>query len=195
MVKYSLKILFIILLPVLFYSCNNSNPTEVNPIINIDLTPPLITGIIRTSETGPRAITIYGNPNEKSDIIENNRLDFYIDSPYPNPTDGSTSISFYVPVKTNVLMWIIKGRLPVENASGSVNYANSNYVSPFTNYFQILYQRVNGPGRYILIWSGRDQNGKILPDGVYRVYIEVNGQLMWRNIWLYRNFKGRYNPF
>jgi hypothetical protein len=183
----------LIFLPLSFYSCNNSNPTEAN--INIDLNPPLITGIVRTSEAGPRAIAIYGNPNEKSDIIENNKLNFYIDSPYPNPTDGSTSISFYVPVKTNVLVWIIKGRLSVENASGSVNYANSNYVSPFTNYFQILYQRDDDPGRYILIWSGRDQNGKILPDGVYRVYIEVNGQLMWRNIWLYRNVRGKYNPF
>ncbi len=187
MIKTSLIFITLLILPWLFFSCNS--PTSVGEINLQTEEPPLITGIIRTSPDSPNPIAIYGVPNEQPEIIEeisqNVKSKFFMASPFPNPADVSTDITFGLPVGRNVTIWVVKGRLPGENVSDNTIIANGNFASPKFHYSKVIEKKYLQAGYYRIIWNAKYDNGDSLPDGVYRIYIEIDGQLMWRNVMIY----------
>ena len=187
MIKPSIILISVFILPLLLYSCNS--PTSVGEINFQTEEPPLITGIIRTSPDTPEPLAIYGVPNEQPEIFEeisqNIKAQFFISSPYPNPTDVSTQFKFGLPAGRNVTIWVVKGRLPGENVNDNTIYANGNFASPKFHYYKVLEKKYFVPGIYSLVWDAKYDNGDPLPDGVYRIYIELDGQLMWRNVMIY----------
>jgi len=189
MIKSSLVFIALLILPWLFFSCKS--PTSVGEINLQTEEPPLITGIIRTSPDSPSSLAVYGVPNEQPEIVEeisqNVKSNFFMASPFPNPTDVSTNISFGLTVGRNVTIWVVKGRLPDENVSDNTIIANGNFASPKFHYSKVLEKKYLQAGYYRIIWNAKYDNGDLLPDGVYRVYIEIDGQLMWRNVMIYHN--------
>ena len=187
MIKPSLILIPLLILPWLLYSCNS--PTSVGEINLQTVEPPLITGIIRTSPDSPTPLAIYGVPNEQPEIIEevsqNIKSQFFMASPYPNPTEVATAITFGLPVARNVTVWVVKGRLPGENVSDNTIVANGNFASPKFHYYKVLEKKFLRAGYYSLTWDAKYDNGDTLPDGVYRIYIEIDGQLMWRNVMIF----------
>ncbi len=195
--KQYLTVLFLVSLAFLLLSCKN--PTDAGSSIINSSEIPLITGIVMTSSDSPDPIAILGQPNEKSYIIEvsatHGKLNYQLTEPYPNPSSEGVFINFGIPVGKNITVWIVKGRLPGENTSGAAIYGNGYYVSPHFSYYKIILEGYIQAGYHRVEWNEKDDNGNYLPDGVYRIYIRIDNQLLWRNIWLHRNKENNFKPF
>jgi hypothetical protein len=189
--------LLMTLLSSLFYSCEN--PTSPDPIYYQISNTPIITGIVRTGSDSPEPLGIIGSPNEKSELSVNVAVNtsnmgssipknFNMSPLYPNPTDGSISIRYSLPYKSDVSVWVVRGKSPEESSNtNNTVYTNGYFITPSNNFIQELSSRTAYAGSYAIIWDIRDQKGNILPDGYYRIYLVVNGNLMWRDLWIYKH--------
>ena len=88
------KLILTSLLTIICLSLTACGSLDPNPASNsIAFFPPRVTGMWKTSETGPIPLGSWGKP--KSDL-----------APYPNPTNSELVINFPVPMSnTEVSMW------------------------------------------------------------------------------------------
>jgi hypothetical protein len=175
--KLCFAFLPIVLIPFFLNSCKS--PTSPELIINEIKSPPVITGIVITDETGEQ-VGVFGYPNERESLPSNKY--FRLDAPYPNPTYPSLKIDYAVPMKSNISFWVVKGTASVEIINNMAYYFNCQIFNSSNNYAIKLFEGVKDPGYYEISFDGKDKYGNILPDGFYRIYEDVNGELMWRNL-------------
>ncbi|MBN1185681.1 MAG: T9SS type A sorting domain-containing protein [Bacteroidales bacterium] len=83
-----------------------------------------------------------------------NNFDYELKQNYPNPFNSETKIQYYVPIESFVKIGIynLQGYLVKE-------LVNSNLL----------------PGAHSITWSGKNQNNKLSPSGVYICRLEAEG--------------------
>lgn len=168
-----------ILFPILFYSCDN--PVSPDPIAYFISNPPVITGFVKTGESSPDPLGVWGKPNGKSEIPGG----FHMQTPYPNPTDRITTVVYSQPEEAYVSIWLVKGRLPDESESGYQLFTNGYFIKNNVKLSAKIYEGNRLPGIY---HQGIDLNNLstgTVPDGLYRIYIEINGEFMWQDVMKY----------
>ena len=172
------------------YSCNN--PVSPDPIYYRIANPPVITGIIRTGPDSPEPLGIIGTPNEKSTLSysgspSNNALPnkYIMSSPFPNPTDYSTEIMYTLPVKSKISLWVVRSRTAGEDFIDHSIYSNGFFKTPSEQFSLKLDGGTKDGGRYAFNWVTKDQSSNQLPDGFYRIYLVINNDLLWQDVWVY----------
>ena len=178
-----------IIFSIFFYSCDNS--VSVDPVYYEISNPPIITGIVRTGEDSPTPLGTIGSPNEKTTLSysgnSNSMLPnkFIMSSPFPNPTDYSTTIMFSLPIKSKISIWVVRGKAVGEDFIDHSIYSNGYFKVPSEQFSMKLDEGIKEAGRYAFIWQAKDQAGNQLPDGFYRIYLIINDNMLWRDVWLY----------
>jgi len=174
------KILFNFYLIFLFISCRG--PNEPVPLRSPELWDPIVTGIFITHEDTPETSAIWGNPSI-SKAESQSDCPIRLDNPYPNPTNGSTGIAFEVLKRTEVRIWIAPATLYTLTSHNAIIYSNGIYGVPGGLCLNLLWE-VTTQGRYHVTWAPYTQNAEQLPSGFYRVYLESDEFLIWRDILL-----------
>lgn len=185
---------YILIITTLFVLISCSNPTEENGYFYIGSDIPVIKGIIITGEDSPEPFGLLGVPNEKSKIeFKSNDTNEFgsaipnttaIYSPFPNPFNFSTQIAFSLNRKAHVKVWIVLGKLDESVKELKPFYSNSYSVNTNnTNSNNVLLDRTLVPGTYMQIFEANNYQ-----NGVYRVYMQVDDELMWRNLLIYNNY-------
>jgi hypothetical protein len=181
--------LFVTLLfSTMFYSC--SNPVSPDPIAYYIANPPIITGIVRTGETDPSPLGIIGTPNPKSQL-----RNYHMEAPYPNPTASGSKIYYAIPEDTYISIWIVKGRLAGENQTDYKFYSNGYFKSPPEMFSMKLFEGVRQAGVWVIEVNAKNLNGYVLPDGFYRIYIEISGEFMWQDLMVYSGAGQEGGPY
>ena len=198
MIKYNYKFLLLPLLfvPMIFYSC--SSPTSADPILTEIAYPPVITGIVVTGPDSPIELGTIGNPNGKLSLPFNGNLNnsqpipqvFRIFNLFPNPASNGTSILYSLPEKSLVSIWVVRGRMPGEDFTDHALYEEGLFKTPSKQFSMNLYNGYPAAGFHNFIWNGKDQNGNQLPNGFYRIYVEINGNLLWEDCMIYVSLDG-----
>ncbi len=179
-----LEILFITLLLVGCKSSSDSNPLNM-PIT----TPPVVEGISITDATG-QELGVWGNtdgyPSECTK--ENNTkpgtllpAECCVHIPYPNPTNIDAVIKYDLAKSATVTSYIVKAYAPNEDINQTI--LNGSYFYNSIHIIRILivdYKKQAGFNS--LHWNGADETGNPVPSGFYRVYLEINDILFWRDI-------------
>lgn len=160
------KVLFI-LLTFIMLSCNSDNdgtnsltdPTSLN----------LVTGLNCRQNFDDPAFQL-GNPN----ILVNNH--FVI---YPNPANAA----FYILAPQNVTdVWIVPAN--PEKIHQELNFGGLLNTSLYSE------QSINSNATFSLNGQSSNTVGvnvESLPKGYYRVFVKVNGQIYWDNLFKYGN--------
>ena len=191
------KILFFLAVSILLSlnSCNNS--TEPGEISGTIYGMPVVPGLIITTEESPAPVGKWRNPHSPGSIYygpgrndSNAVFPYYLalDTPYPNPTSGSNSIRFSLPIRAVVSLTLVKARLPEHQADGPETASGGVFVSSGSKPAVVLLDNeVKEAGYYEVEWSGKNNEGEDVPAGFYRVYLEADGHVLWCDILLARS--------
>jgi hypothetical protein len=175
-------------------SCKNS--ASLSPIAYEMANPPIITGIIRTTPEGPFPIGTWGKPIEKGSLPFDGQpapgipSEYMMDALYPNPTDGAVIIRYILPVRTNISCWVVRGKTSGNATRNGAAYLNGYFVVPNINFSLKLFEETSEAGAYQFTWSCKDKDNNLLPNGLYRIYLSVDGKLMWRDLMIYNGIGG-----
>lgn len=178
-----------------FISCSVTE-SENQPVYAPDNKTPVTGGIILTCQTDPTEIGVWGNPvnPEEWRLHGQTRPNHasgipwrvWLSSPYPNPTNVQSNIQFSLPYATNVRLYIVPARL-----SGTPDKSNSFvtgglFAAPQGIAIKVLVDGSLNAGNYTNRWDATDSRNNKVPAGFYRVYMEAGDNLLWRDIWIYR---------
>ena len=95
--------------------------------------------------------------------------------PYPNPTNLSVTIAYTTGIDLHtVRIWAIKTLGPDEEI-----IAGSD-PNPFIK--TIFEDSSLSAGSYQRVWDLSDESGNRIPLGFYRIYLDLNGYELWRDI-------------
>jgi hypothetical protein len=185
---------FILILFMVSVSCRN--PSEIEILRSPDLRTPVVTGIRVTNEMGEE-IAVWGYLTDPVSPVgevgrsqnSQNDDDIYVAvpdcgldmrAPYPNPFNGQCRISFSIGNISDVTVWIMPAVLVGEEEGILLNFGNSLLIKPGTA-IAILVNEKKLPGYYQIML---DTSG--LPGGFYRVFIQANQYLLWRDVAVWR---------
>ena len=93
---------------------------------------------------------------------------FRLEQNYPNPFNPETRIAFYVPPQPGASRVVIK----IYDVLGRL--------------VRILFDRAVTPGRYEVLWDGKDAGGRLLPSGVYVYRLEAGATVLSKKMTLVR---------
>lgn len=184
--------LLLLICSVVFLSCADGDGLVVS-----QSEPPYVTGL-RLTKSNTEQLGVWGNPLFPNDEIVRGEdpkdsnvikprdpatgVTFY--NPFPNPSNGAVKLNVALPERASVRIWI--ARLELQGTQG-LNATRSGawtaesqpvVVDPgFTNYFEA--------GIYQISWNPVGGDGRRLPPGFYRVYVQMNSRLMWKDVLLY----------
>jgi hypothetical protein len=85
---------------------------------------------------------------------ENRPTQFHLYPNYPNPFNPATTIRYKVDTRSRV-------RIDIFNLLGEIVFT--------------LKDGIHEPGSYLLQWTGSDQNGRLLPSGLYFCRLQADG--------------------
>lgn len=93
----------------------------------------------------------YSDPEDLTNVEKNNKLPnkFVLQQNYPNPFNPETTINYIIPEDKGTSRIILK----VYNSLGEI--------------VRVLVDEEKSPGKYIVVWNGKDSKGKDVPSGVY----------------------------
>lgn len=129
----------------IMYDLNYDGKKEV--LIDMHDDPPQLGNIkFFTSIYTPDSLT---NVNEIPPIIN----DFNLEQNFPNPFNSSTQIRYSVPYSTKVVVRVF---------------------DLLGKEIRTLLDKELSPGSYNISWEGRDNNGKLLPSGIYFIKLNAN---------------------
>jgi len=178
-----------------FLSCSNSTSTD--PTESIITNIPLIKGIVQTDSDTPTPISIWGVPNENSSItvqgtgtIYNEKsislgqvlISYGLDFLFPNPANYSTTIVYELTQNANVSIWVVRGLTPKQLSVENTLYFNSYVVNNSDKFYIKLSEGFTRAGKYHLTWNLQDKQGNTIPDGFYRIFVNFDGNLLWRDL-------------
>lgn len=103
--------------------------------------------------------TLVGIKENTDYIIDN----FYLSQNYPNPTNSSTIIKFYLPSSSDV-------SIKIYNILGQEIIKLSDEYKP--------------EGNHSIYWNGKDQNGLFVPSGIYFYNLTANGKSLTKKMML-----------
>jgi hypothetical protein len=150
------------------------------PLRSPHLQSPVITGIYLTDAIGV-LIGTWGNPSDLPQPGDNSNgtghipLYFEFVGLYPNPSYGITTIRYDLPQATRVKIWVVRGRTTDE--LNDITFGGSNFFSADDLNVQIIEDRYSEAGNFSALWT----RNKSIPDGFYRIYIQANNLLAWRD--------------
>lgn len=188
------QLLMLVVMCLLFNgSCRS--PNSPTPLRAPGLQTPVATGLFITLEDSPEIVGVYGNPSSNPTFDHSNagRFDasdlptkFYLSVPYPNPNNGGAAIQFELPTQSTVTVYVVpasfmspEGRI-IQFSNAAIHVARGLAID-------VLIDRNLPAGFHVVLWSGRDQDGRRLPDGFYRIYAVINGHLLWQDALLLRD--------
>jgi hypothetical protein len=111
---------------------------------------------------------------------------FYLNVPYPNPSSGGASIQFQLPAQSRVAIYIVPASF-MSQESRIVQLNNATINTPGGLAIDLLLDRNLPAGHHVVFWPGGNRDGALVPDGFYRIYMEVNGHLLWQDALLLRD--------
>jgi hypothetical protein len=115
-------------------------------------------------------------------------------SAYPNPDNGCITVSFPIPYNADAKITIVPALSPYEEEINSYTHFNSTYQISSGKPVMTLFDEELAKGYHSINWRGRDDDGKIVPDGFYRIYLEFdNSYLVWVDMFLGRDINN-YPP-
>lgn len=179
------------LLVLSFLSCEN--PSDPLPLTSPDGRMPIITGLRITAERDPTEIDVWGTPNDMGipasiPEVVTNKSDqpetvtpgvvprtVSLEVPFPNPSNISVSIIFSIPIKMNTQIWIVPADLPTRLFSLSHQFQGYSIR-------ELLHNSELQAGYYLFQWDGKDDSGKPVPAGLYRIYCKSGETLLWRDL-------------
>ena len=174
-----------------FWSCRSPNAPA--PLRAPGLQAPVATGVFITMEDGPEIVAVYGNPSSNPTISSSEAgtgeglpISFYLSVPYPNPTNVSAHIEFQLPVQSKVTIYVVPASF-MSPEGEIIQFGNAAIKVAGGLAVDLLMDQDRAAGRHVVNWSGRDQAGRPLPDGFYRIYMEINGHLLWQDALLLRD--------
>lgn len=170
------KLFLFVVLPLIFISCDKDVGEEI--MYSPDLKMPVVTGLIFTGEASPEVLGYWGNPSGTN---------------FCHPTIGvSTNIWFSNPYETNVKVWVVPARLPQQKSSDVLQRLSGFFISASGQSVAVLMNEVKQAGIYAIEYHFKDSNGNILPEGFYRIYIEIGDWLRWCDVLHFRNESNYY---
>ncbi len=136
---------------------------------------------------GKRFLYKLSNPSDTVVIVDPVPLHTELFLPYPNPCPGAAAITFEIPRAATVNLWIVRARWVGDPPEDVSNVGGGTVITPqVAAVANLILNRTLAAGIYRSIWSGQTDDGKYVPPGFYRVYLKVEGDLMWADIFLYR---------
>jgi len=160
----------------IFNSCSNEsgNPLSYSPFDEI----PVVTGLFFTSEVSPQVIAVWGNPSGRS---------------FCSPSiDDYTQIRFSVPEQIVVKVWIVPARLPQQESKAVINTLNAHFEVLNRLSVKTLLNEVKNAGVYELEYHFTDSQGRLLPEGFYRIYVQAANMMEWCDVLNFRNESNDY---
>jgi len=174
--KSVLASITLIILLILCGSCTNNqdNPILYSPFGEM----PVVTGLYFVGEAGPEFLAVWGNPSGRS---------------LASPTIGDyTKVHFVSGGSTTLKIWVVPARLPQQKSSEIVNLMNAHYDKVTGLGVATLVDGIKTPGYYEIIYNFVDSDGNTLPEGFYRIYIQVGDILTWCDVLNFRNESNYY---
>jgi len=149
-------------------------------------------GLFLTDPSGYQFGT-WGNPPEHPDFGAMHVPDtgsvllpqvvFRMSQLYPNPGNSSVSIEFATAMSGfSVKAWVVRILGPEESQNSTRFYAGAEVFhdrSPVVRHLDFNYGP--NPGRYVFSWDCKDDEGDIVPDGFYRIFVQLNDYILWRD--------------
>lgn len=161
-----------------------SSPNDEGP----GLFAPVVTGLRITSAVGPDQIAVWGNPGDlPADGSSSSGVSLSV--PYPNPSDGACTIGYYLPLPGDqeVNLTVARARWAGEYSVDLAMARASMGTTPEVNPLLTLDHSQKHPGRYSRTWDARDETGKMVPGGFYRIYLKAGDVTLWRDVFIYRS--------
>jgi hypothetical protein len=191
--------IFYLLTIILFAVLQCSSPTDFNGAPEFISTTPVVTGIYQTNINGD-VLGEIGLPSDghKKLSIKNKYPEF--ETPpdsvlsvlpfsinvyriYPNPVNGPVIIKYHLPKNLYVKIWAVRASYSTAflgNMLPSVSTFNKSTV-----YSKLIRPKsIQEPGSYSVVWRTEDLNSNYLPNGFYRIYIQIDNHLFWRDLLL-----------
>lgn len=185
------KLLAAILTLLLLGCSNDDDPFSASGgIADVFVTP----GIFITDPNG-YSLGEWGNPPLHPDFgeVENQvAMDSILIQPsdkfrmfqlYPNPSPSSVSIYFVSGLPAfSAKAWVVpvlgqsvENPLLLSTGYGEIFQVSSPIIGT-------IYEEENlDPGAYVFSWDGKDDLGNTVPDGFYRIFLQVDEYLLWRD--------------
>ncbi|NIT57081.1 MAG: T9SS type A sorting domain-containing protein [Aliifodinibius sp.] len=91
---------------------------------------------------------------------------------FPNPFNPSTTIRYYIPLRQRVSLLIY-------NVSGQLG--------------RILVNELRSKGEYAEVWKGRDEQGRVVSNGIYFYSLKVDRKIIDTKKWCLSNKIAIYN--
>lgn len=180
----------------LFFSNSCRSPNSSTPLRAPNLQSPVTTGIFITRESGPEPLGTFGNPNPNGrgtlecdfEAPDGGAIpsDLTLTPPFPNPFNPQATIRFSLPCPGSVAVYVVPARFLNQHGQ-IVQFSNATISIPGGLAVAVLIDREAPPGSYSVFWDGRDQNGRLVSDGFYRIYLAIDDQLLWQDILLLTN--------
>jgi len=98
-----------------------------------------------TTWWGPMMVTVYGVPSTPTELAQN----------YPNPFNSFTVISYSLPSMND------------ERKTNNVNLKIYDTSGRLVHTFRVTPCQHSWSSMYSVVWDGRDESGRAVPDGVY----------------------------
>ena len=172
--KYIKPFSFLFLL-LLFYNCNKIGSTVDERLNNFDH--PIITGFEFKNEEG-MSIGSYGEPvnNKLEDKETINESEYYLNA-FPNPAADFYMVYTKTPdARIFKKIWIVKASYNGELPNIEI-YNNAIYL--VAGQYHLI--EVSSQGNLINI------DLSSLDDGFYRIYVEMDGNVLYDNFIVYKN--------
>lgn len=160
-----------------------SSPTD-SDVSTMALSQPLATGIYYTDING-RILGVIGEPADNPSDGDN----VYLDLLSPNPAMGSFGVSYTLYAPSVVTVWIEPAVLNTFSFEGESDMATMLGGATFPT------PQISARDENFVIHAGKQVQGyhtisvdaSSLPIGAYRVYLQAQKSLVWRDILVVRN--------
>ncbi len=152
-------------------SCSDSENGQL--VNSLYMYTPHVSDIMFTDNIG-NEIGEWGNPSDE--VVA-----------YPNPFDSSTTIGFYLSEASEVKVWIVHAIGPGETDWNIASLMGAQIFVLGGAPVVTLFDSVLPAGGHDLEWDGRNNLGRRLQSGFYRIYVLAGYEFAWADILLMRD--------
>lgn len=168
-----------------------STPEEPLPPRPLSFQRIITTGIMITGESGPDLLDRWGSPQQSPDEWALRQLSappFQLSYPYPNPSTNSFTVPFTLTAPGSVRVWVAQASLPSSDNNNSTTHGTTVLLQPGGGAVAPLLQQdyhSTDLGVHRLMWNGTNTAGGTVDAGFYRIFVQYNTKLLWRDVYYY----------